>query len=186
MKHSRPSFVLAFVAVVIVGIPCIAQDVQPPFKWAGKGAGTIVSEYGTEDFDFEFEMSVDEQGMVEGKTVNEDGTSRLKHVFYTERKEYELPGFFSRNLVLVFVVNEYGNDPFLAVLNARVLVDKFMYGELMLARYEAGNDTAKALGVGDPEATLMYGDELPTDLKAALKNCMPFGTAKIMGDYKNE
>lgn len=186
MKHSRRVFVLAFIAAVMIGMPCLAQDVQPPFTWQGKGSATFISQDGTEDIEFQFEMSVDEQGMVEGKTVNEQGTSKVKHIFYTETKEYDFPGFFSRNIVIVILVNEYGHTPMLAVLNARVLMDKFMYGEVLMTRYEAGSDVAKALGVGDPEATLMYGDELPTELKAATKKCMPYGTAKIVGGYKNE
>ncbi|MHC4699685.1 MAG: 3-keto-disaccharide hydrolase, partial [Planctomycetota bacterium] len=37
---------------------------------------------------------------------------------------------------------------------------------------------------GNPEATLMEGDELPYSLKSALKECVPFGTVQIEGDYK--
>ncbi len=186
MKQSRKVCVLAFVAAVIIGMPCLAQDVEPPFKWVGKGAGTFISEYGTQDLEFQFEMSVDEYGMVEGRTINEDGTSALKHVFYSDAKEHDFPGFFSRRMVFVFMINEYGSNPMLAVLNARVLMDKFMYGEVLMTRYEAGSDMARTLGVGDSEATLMYGEELPSDLKAALKKCMPFGTAKVVGDYKKD
>ena len=72
----------------------------------------------------------------------------------------------------------------LSVLNGRVLVDRFLYGEVLLTRYEHGSDTAKALGVGNPEVTLMENDELPYRLKSVLKKCLPFGTAKIEGDYK--
>ena len=186
MKYSRKAFVLAFVAAVMIGVPCLAQDVEPPFKWVGKGSATFISEYGTEDMEFQFEMSVDEQGMVEGKTINEDGTSKIKHIFYTEPKHYDFPGFFSRNIIIVFMINEESDNPMLAVYTARVLMDRLMYGEVMLARYEAGSDTARAFGVGDPEATLIYGDELPSDLKAAMKKCMPMGMAKIVGDYKKE
>jgi hypothetical protein len=72
----------------------------------------------------------------------------------------------------------------LSVLDGRVLVDKFLYGEVMLTRFEEGSDTAKALGVGNPQATLMEDDELPGSLKSALKKCLPFGMVKIEGDYK--
>jgi len=55
----------------------------------------------------------------------------------------------------------------------------------MLTGYEAGSDTARGLGVGNPQATLMYGDELPSDLKSAMKKCLPFGMVKIEGGYKD-
>ena len=178
------AFVLTFVAAVMTGMPCMAQDVEPPFTWEGKGSATFISQEGTEDIDFQFELSIDEQGMFEGQTSNEDGISKIKHVFYTEQKPYDFPGFFSRNLVIVLMINEYGANPMLCVLNGRLLVDKFFYGEAMLTRFEGGSDTAKALGVGNSQATLMEDDELPDRLKSALQKCLPFGMVKIEGDYK--
>ncbi|UCD50770.1 MAG: hypothetical protein JSW27_25010 [Phycisphaerales bacterium] len=185
MMHSLKICVAAWLAAVVMGMPCMAQDVQPPFTWQGKGTGSFISEYGgTEEVDFDFEMSIDEQGMVKGKTTSDDGTSRIVHCFYSEKKYYEVPGLFSRNIVIVLMINEYGDTPMLGVLNARALADVFLYGEVLLARYESGSDTAKALGVGDSQATLMDGDELPSGLKSALKKCLPVGMAKIEGDYK--
>jgi hypothetical protein len=184
MKVSTKVFVLAFITVMMLRMPCMAQDVKPPFTWEGKGNVTFIGEYGTEDIDFQFELSIDEQGMFKGQTSNDDGISKIKHVFYTDKKEYEFPGFFSRNFVIVVAINEYGSDPVLAVLNGRVLVDKFFYGETLLTRFEEGSDIAKALGVGNSQATLMEDDELPWDLKSALKKCLPFGVVKIEGDYK--
>ena len=184
MTHSTKKIVLAFVAAVVMGLPCMAQDVEPPFTWEGKGSGTFISEYGIEDADLKFELSVDEQGMFKGQASSDDGISKIQHVFYSEAKQYDFPGFFSRNLVIVMMINEYGDNPMLSVLNGRVLVDKFLYGEVMLTRYEEGSDIAKALGVGNPVATLMEEDELPGSLKSALKKCLPFGVVKIEGDFK--
>ncbi|MHC4204986.1 MAG: 3-keto-disaccharide hydrolase [Planctomycetota bacterium] len=184
MKHLTKKLVLAFVAAVIMSMPCMAQDVEPPFTWEGQGSGTFISEYGTEEADLQFELSIDEQGMFEGQTSTDDGAAKIQHVFYTEKKEYEFPGFFSRKLVVVMLINEYGGNPMLSVLNGRVLLDKFLYGEVLLTRYEEGSDVAKALGVGNPVATLMEDGELPYSLKSALKQCLPFGTVKIEGDFK--
>ncbi len=186
MTHSTKQLVLAFVAAVMMGMPCMAQDVEPPFTWEGKGTGSFISESGTNEINFQFEMSIDEQGMVDGKTSNEDGTSKIKHVFYTEKKQYDWPGFFTRNIVIVLMLNEDGDNPMLGVLNGRILVDKFLYGEILLTGYETGSDAANALGVDDPEATLMEGDELPNSLRSVLKKCFPIGTVKIEGDYKQE
>jgi hypothetical protein len=186
MTNSTKKLVLALVAAVMMGMPCMAQDVEPPFTWEGKGTGSFISEGGIEGLDFQFELSVDEQGMVKGQTNSENGMARIKHVFYTEKKQYDWPGFFTRNIVIVFMLNEDGDTPMLSILNGRMLVDRFLYGEALLTMYEEGSDTAEALGVGDPEATLMEEDELPSALKSALKKCFPFGTVKIEGDYKKE
>ncbi|MHC4166697.1 MAG: hypothetical protein ACYSWQ_07055 [Planctomycetota bacterium] len=164
MKHSRKKFVLAFVATVMMGMPCVAQDVQPPFTWEGEGSGSLLSEGGIEDISFRFELSIDEQGMFKGQASNEEGISRIMHVFCTEPKQYDFPSFFSRKLVVVFLINEYGDNPMLSILNGHVAVDKFIFGEVMLTGYEQGSDTAKALGVGNPEVTLMEDDELPYSL----------------------
>ena len=184
MRHATQTLVVALVVAVMTGMPCLAQDVEPPFVWKGEGDAAFISQYGTEQIDFEFEVSVDQQGMFEGQTSNEDGVSKIKHLFYSEKKQYDYPGFFTRNIVIVLLLNEYGNDPMLSILNGRLLMDKFFYGEVMLARYEAGGDIAKALGVGDPVATLVEADELPYEVKSALRKCLPFGTAKIEGDYQ--
>ena len=186
MLHANKTLVLALVAAVMTAVPCMAQDVQPPFTWQGQGTGSFIGESGIEDVDFQFELSIDEQGIVSGKTSNDDGTSEIKHVFSSEKKEYDWPGFFSRKIVIVLMFDEYGSNPMLGVLNGRILVDKFIYGEMMLTGYEAGSDTAKALGVGNSEATLIEGDELPSELTAVLKKCFPIGTVKIVGDYKKD
>ena len=186
MTHSTKKLVLVFIGAVMMGIPCMAQEVELPFTWEGKGTASFISEAGVEEIDFQFKLSVDEQGMVDGKSTNEDGTSKIKHVFYGEPKQYNFPGFFTRNIIIVLMFDEYGGNPMLGVLNGRVLVDKFLYGELMLTGYEAGGDTAKALGVGDPEVTLMEQDELSSSLKSVLKKCVPIGFVKIEGDYKQE
>ncbi|MHC4694136.1 MAG: family 16 glycoside hydrolase, partial [Planctomycetota bacterium] len=186
MTHSTKKLVLTFIATVMVAIPCIAQDVEPPFTWEGKGAGSFISEGGVEELAFQFELSVDEQGVVKGQTSSENGIARIKHVFSTEPKQYDFPGFFTRKIVIVFMLNEDGDTPMLSILNGRVLVDKFLYGEVLLTTYEEDSEIAKALGVGDPEATLMEGDEIPNKLKSVLKKCFPIGIAKIEGDYKKE
>jgi 3-keto-disaccharide hydrolase len=178
------TLVLAFVLVVVMGMPCLAQDVELPFAWEGKGIGSHISEGGTKDFDFKIELSIDEQGMFKGQSSNEDGEIKIQHVFASEKKSYDFPGFFSRNVVIVLMFNEDGDSPMVSILNGRVLVDKFFYGEMMLTKYEAGSDAAKALGIGNPQVTLMEGDELPWDLKSTLKKCFPFGSFKIEGDFK--
>jgi hypothetical protein len=187
MKPVTTTLVLGLVVAMMMGTPCMARDVEPPFTWEGKGVVSFISEEGTEEIDFQFELSVDEQGMIEGHTSNKEGISKIKHVFYAEERQYDFPGFFSRKVVLVLILDEHGNRPMLSVLNGRLLVDRFFYGEVMLTRYEEGSATAKGLGVGNPKATLMEGSELPYRLKTLLnENCLPIGTVKIEGDYESE
>ena len=156
MRGSTKALVPAFIAAATMGMHCMAQDVELPLTWEGKGVVSFISNDGTNEVGFQFELSVDEQGMVSGKTSNEDGTSNIKHLFYTEKRPYDvLPGFFSRKIVLVLMMNEHGDNPMLTVLNGRILSDRFLYGEIMLTRFEEGSDTAGALGIGNPEATLM-------------------------------
>jgi hypothetical protein len=186
MTHSTKQLVLTLIAVTMMIMPCLAQEVEPPFTWEGKGAASFISQGGIEEFDFQFELSVDEQGMVKGQTSSENGAAGIKHLFYTEPKQYDFPGFFTRKIIIVFILNEDGDTPMLSILNGRILVDKFLYGEVLMTGYETGSETAKALGVEDLEATLMEGEELPNKLKSVLKKCFPIGVAKIEGDYKKE
>ena len=188
MKHSTKTLVLAFVAFVITAMPCMAQEVEPPFTWAGEGSASFISQDGIQEIDFDFELSIDEQGRFKGQTSSDEGSSQIKHVFYSEKKEHGFPGFFSRKIVIVFMLNEYGDNPLLCVLNGRILVDKFLYGEELLTMYEEDSDIARALGVGNNEATLIEADEdeLPSNLKSAMNKCLPFGVVKIEGDFKEQ
>ncbi len=186
MTQSTKTLVLVSVWAVMMAMPCMGQEMQPPFTWEGEGAASFISGQGIQDTDFQFELSVDEQGMVSGQTSNEDGVSRIKHIFYSEPKQYDWPGYFSRKIIIVLLFNEQGDYPMLGVYNGRLLMDKFLYGEILLTRYEAGSDTARVFGVGDPEATLIEGGELPYVLRSALGKCAPIGTMKVEGDYKQE
>ena len=57
MKHAIKPCVLTFVAAIVMGMPCMAQDVELPFTWAGPGSGWFISESGIEELDFDFKMS---------------------------------------------------------------------------------------------------------------------------------
>jgi hypothetical protein len=186
MRLWTEAFFLALVATVMMAIPGMAQNVEPPFTWEGEGRATYITEGGTDDIDFQLKLSIDEQGMFKGQTSNEDGSSRIKHVFYTEPKQYSFPGFFTRDVVIVLMFNEYSDSPMLSILNGRFLMDKFFYGEVMLAQYAEGSDTARGLGIGNTVATQMEQDQLPESLKSALKNCLPIGVVKIEGDYTQQ
>lgn len=185
MRQWTRTLVITVIAALIIGVSCLAQSVEPPFAWEGEGKASLISEDGITEIQFDFELSVDEQGVFEGQTSNEDGASRVKHVFYADEEHHEF-GVFSRKVALVLAVNEYGNDPILSILNGRLLVGRFFYGEVLFARYEAGSDTAKALGVGRSEATYMPDGELPWSVKSVLKECLPVGTVQIEGRYNQQ
>ena len=186
MRSLTRTIVLAFIAAMMMGIPCMAQEAEPPFTWEGKGEASFMSEQGIKDTEFQFELSVDEQGMVSGQAANEEGISKVKHIFYSEPQQHDWPGYFSRKIIIVLLINEDGDYPLLAVYNGRLLLDKFLYGEILLTGYEADSEMARALGVGNREATLIAADQLPSTLTSALKKCLPIGTVKIEGDYRGQ
>lgn len=186
MKSSIGEIVLVFVTVLLTTIPCMAEDVKPPFAWQGDGVASIIGKDGTNDINFKFEFAIDEDGLVNGKTSNKDGESAIKHIFCSEKKESDWPGFFTRRIVIVLMLNESGDNPMLSVINGRVLADKFIYGELLVSRYEHGSDIASVLGVGDSEMTQIETGELPYDLSSTLEKCQPIGIARIEGDYVKE
>jgi len=174
----------AYLAVALLGSLSFAQELEPPFTWKGKGLVNFVNEQGIKEVNFSLELSVDSNGGIKGKASNEEGSSAIKHVFYGERVEYELPGYYARKAMLVLAINEEGSNPMLLVLNGRLLAGRFYSGEALIKRYEPSSETDKALGVGDPVATLMDEDNPPTPLKSALKKLMPIGTVKIEGAYQ--
>jgi len=171
-------------AILLLGTVSLAQEVEPPFTWQGKGEATFLSEYGTEEMKVGFELAVDEWGGIKGKTTSDSGDSAIKHVFYADRVEYELPGFYSRKVIVVLMINEDGGEPMLAIMDGRLLSGRFFSGEVRIARSEPGSSTNRAFGVGDPVGTQIDEDYLPSSLKSAMKKSMPFGTFKIEGAYK--
>ena len=174
----------AVAAMLLLGTSSPAQEIQPPFTWKGKGLVSFIAEQGIKEVSFNLELAVDANGGVKGKTTSEDGTSVIKHVFYGERVEHQLPGYFSQKAILVLVINEQGSNPMLAVLNGRLLADRFYTGEALLKRYEPSGETDRTLGVGDPAATRVDGHSLPSSLASALEKTMPIGTVKIEGAYE--
>lgn len=184
MQHWPKLLLLSFAAAVMVVMPVVAQDVQPPFTWEGKGSALLLGQDGTNEVLFDIELSIDDDGNVKGNTSNEDGRSSIKHVFYSENTDHEFMGLFSKKIMIVTIINEYGDNPLLSIMNGRLLRDRYFYGEVLLAQYESGSDLAKKLGVGNPQATLMEGGELPWGAKSALEQCLPFGSVSIEGDYK--
>lgn len=188
MKNVIGPMCLALLPALLLGTPCAGQDVQPPFTWAGDGTVTLINleGNGTEQSDFHFEFSVDGRGAVRGKAINEDANVIVKQVFYSDRLETALPKYFTRNIAIVSVLNEFGRNPLMYILSGRVLMDKYFYGEVMIARYESGSPLAEALGVDTPRARRMVDGELPSDVKSALDETPPFGSAIIVGDYVPE
>jgi hypothetical protein len=163
----------------------LAQEVEPPFTWKGKGQISLIAEQGINEITFNFELAVDADGGIQGRTSGEQGQSEIKHVFYGERMEHELPGHYSQRAILVLAINEGGINPLLAVLNGRLLAGRFFAGEALVKRYEPHSPADRALGVGNPIATPIDEERLPAGLQSALKQTMPVGVVKIEGAYQN-
>ena len=41
MTHLTKKLVLTLFVAVMMAMPCMAQDVEPPFTWEGKGAASF-------------------------------------------------------------------------------------------------------------------------------------------------
>ncbi|MDP8246077.1 MAG: hypothetical protein P9L94_18485 [Candidatus Hinthialibacter antarcticus] len=170
-------------ALCLAAIPTasFSQDVQLPLTWNGSGDTTFIAEYGTNSIDFDINIKVAEDGTVTGGTSTDEGDAKIKHLFYGEKKEHQIPGLKSQKIILVLLLNEYSSDSALVVLNGTILSDRFFFGDISFAQYEQGGSIAKALQVNDKIATEIYEDYLSSELKSALKQCLPFGTFKAEG-----
>jgi hypothetical protein len=186
MQLFKRMIIGAAAAVALLGTVTLAQEVQPPFTWKGKGLASLIAEQGINEVNFDFELAVDGNGGLKGKTTGDEGSATIKHMFYGEQVDHhELPGYHFRRAIIVLAFNEQGGDPMLLVLDGRLLAGRFFTGELLMKRYEPYSETDKALGVGDPMATPMDEDYLPSSLKSALRKTLPFGMVKIEGAYQN-
>ena len=162
-----------------------SQEVEPPFAWKGKGEVSFVGEYDITEMNFDFELAVDSEGCVTGKTKSDEGESTIKHMFHGERVNHAYRDYFSRKVILVLMLNEQGSEPMLAILNGRLLAGRLFVGEVMLKRSEANSEADRALGVGDSMVTPIDEDNLPYSLKSALKTAIPVGCIKIEGAYQD-
>ncbi len=183
MAHSFKQTALLWSTLAFAALTCFARELEPPFTWEGDGEAALISENGSREFTFQFTLSVDAQGKVSGASSTDEGSSTIKHVFYSDKQEYGFSGYFTRKIIIVLMMNEESGTPIMSIVNGRILLDKLLYGELLLARYEAGSDVADALGVDRPEATLLKDGEPPEALHSALDTCIPLGCAKIVGGY---
>lgn len=179
----RKAIMISTFALCLTAIPTasFSQDVQLPLTWKGSGDTTFIAEYGTKSIDFDISINVAEDGTVTGKTSTDDGDAKIKHLFYGEKKDHQIPGLKSQKIILVLLLNEYSSDAALVVLNGTVLSDRFFFGDISFAKYEQDSSIAEALQVNDQIATEIYEDYLSSGLKSALKQCLPFGTFKVEG-----
>jgi hypothetical protein len=183
MMQFIKSLFMCFNVVLCLGLTGMAQQVEPPFTWEGKGNASLIGRDGINEIIFDFELSIDEDGMVQGKTYNEDGSSLVKHVYYSDLIDHDFEGLFSQKIMIVTILNEYGRNPVISILNGRLLVNKLFYGEVLFAEYSPNSDLANQLGIGNQQATLMDNGSLPWSVKNALKKCLPFGTVSIEGQF---
>ena len=174
-----------FVAFLVLGLTASAQDKEPPFTWKGEGVSTMYGNEGPRDVDFDIELKVDEEGKVTGYAATDDGEAPIKKMLYGERKDHLLPeGRYSREIIVVVMVNEYGDNPFLIIMKGNVLMDQYFYGETFFTRYEKGGVVDKGFQLDNKIATPLSED--PSAIKAALQECMPGGHFKTEGKFMQE
>ncbi len=180
MKHIVRAVGLAVVGVMLLGTAGAAQDPEPPLKWKGSGVSSFISKDGTNDISFDIEINIDADGMVSGKAWTEDGNAPIKQLYYGEKVEFEFPELGARKIILVLIIEEDSDEPSVVIMNGRVLVDRFCYGEVLIRRLST-EDLEEALDIGNNLATPIDENALPEGLKKALSLCIPLGCFKMSG-----
>lgn len=177
----KKGFALGLVLFMTSGWALIgAQEVPVPFAWAGKGQASILTDRGVETLDFQLDLSVDAQGVVNGKTFTDEGSIPIEKLYYGP----DVNG--ARRLVLITVLYDDEN-PTLFILHGRALQNRFFYGEVFTKRLEAEGAIEKGLALTESTAVELYGEnDLPASLEKAIDACRPLGCFKIAGDFKKE
>ncbi|MCA9446600.1 MAG: hypothetical protein KC931_05760, partial [Candidatus Omnitrophica bacterium] len=150
MSFVRLGSVMALVTLLFAGA-CFAQEPEVPLTWKGAGEANFISSNGEQEIEFDLEFHVDEDGMVTGKTTNDEGSTELEKFYYGNEVDGEYPVMDSRRLIIVLRLKS-SDMPLLVIMNGTVLGDKYFYGELRLASpNEDGME--EALDLGDKMAT---------------------------------
>ena len=150
-----------------------------PLTWKGKGVSSFISRDGTEEIQFNIRIHIDVDGIVEGEAYTDDGSASIAQLYYGEKVSFELPEFDARKLILVLVINEDSDNPSLIIMNGRMLVDRFCYGEIFVKRYEEG----EGLDIDNNFATPIDEEYLPSEIRRALKDSLPIGCFQMTGDF---
>lgn len=168
----------AAVAVMLTGAASVAQEPEVPLTWKGSGEANFYTVEGESEIDFDLEFHVDEDGMVTGKTSNEEGSTVLEKFYYGEEVSAKSPALKSRRLVLVLKLQ--GSEPWLVILNGTVLGGKYYHGEVRLTTPDA-EGIKEALNLGDKMAVEMAANSFPSGLKKAIDKSTPMGFFEVEG-----
>ncbi len=178
LSYTRGMFMLA-VGVILLAGASFAQEPEVPLTWEGEGEVDFISSDGGGEIDFDLEFHVDEEGLVEGSTSTDSGSSELERLYYGDPVDADYPALDSRKLILVLSIDS-ADTPLLVIMDGRLLGDKYFYGEVRLA--EKNKEGMKdALDLGNKMATPIYEGSLPSGLKKAMKNSVPMGHFEVEG-----
>lgn len=177
----KKGVVLGLAFLVVGGWTVIgAQEVPVPFTWVGKAQASILTDQGVETLDFQVDLGVDAQGVVNGKTFIDEGSIPIEKLYYGPENNG------ARRLVLVVSLYDDEN-PTLFILHGRTLQNHFFYGEVFTKKLESQGEIEKGLSLTEHTAVELYGEnDLPANLKNAIKACRPLGCFMIKGDFKKE
>lgn len=170
---------LAAAVAALAGASSMAQEPEVPLTWKGSGEANFYTMEGESEIDFDLEFHVDEEGMVTGKTSNEDGSTVLEKFYYGEEVSAKSPALKSRRLVLVLKLQS-SDEPWLIILNGTVLGGKYFHGELRITSQDA-EGMKDALNLGDKMAVEMASNSLPSGLKKAIDKSAPMGFFEVEG-----
>ncbi|MEW6238020.1 MAG: hypothetical protein AB1656_21740 [Candidatus Omnitrophota bacterium] len=178
MNYSRLGIGWWMVAALLLsaGPAALAQDVELPLTWQGKGKAVLLTEDEISDFEIHATIKVDSDGWVEGEFEAEDGKAVIKRFYY----ETAVDG--ARNLVIV-LLDQNEENPLLILLKSRILKDRLLYGEVYVKPFEKEGEIEKGLNLGENTAQEIYSDYVPPSLTKALKTCKPIGGFALNGSY---
>lgn len=171
------SLVLTVVFLFSAAMIGIAQDVDVPLTWSGKGKAKLLMDGEMKEASFQAKIDVDADGYVSGKLSNGDDGLKVVRLYY----EYNKDGM--RKLILILRDESY-DDPKLIILEGRVMKDTFFYGEIFFKPFDKEGKIEKGLDLENNIAVEIYEKYLPKSLEEAMNACKPIGCFVIEGGYE--
>ncbi len=171
------SVVLTMVFLFSAAMIGLAQDVDVPLTWSGKGKAKILMDDEMKEASFQAKIHVDADGYVTGKLSNSDSGLKVVRLYY----EYKKDGL--RKLILILRDESY-DDPKLIIMEGRVMKDTFFYGEIFFKPFDKNGKIEKGLDLEYNVAVEIYEKYLPKTLEEAMDACKPVGCFIIEGGYE--
>ncbi len=179
MKSNVSFCIWVVFGVFFCSMAGMAQEVEPPLTWEGKGGAIVMPRNEIVKEEFQLKIHIDTDGWVTGKAYSEEGEAKIEKLYYSEKTNN------LRKLILVLTLIEDDEQMFF-LFDGRMIRDQLLYGEIFAKPFEKEGEVEKALNIGDKTATQIWEEYIPESLKNAKAACRPVGTFAVTGDYTKE